>query len=53
MDKLKALLQSKKQEVSTAFGESKALKRSVLEEQRVKRLREEEEVERVEKVRSS
>lgn len=50
MDALKAMLKAKKEEQAAEFGGKKFIKRAELEEQRLKRLREEEETERTAKV---
>lgn len=50
LDSLKALLQKKKQEKQELVGDKKYIKKSELEEARLKRLREEEEQERRAKV---
>lgn len=50
MDGLKALLAARKQEKLDLVGDKKRLRGSELEEARLKRLREEEEQERQEKV---
>lgn len=53
MDALKALLEKKRSAVPVGkFGDQKYVKQSELEELRLKRLREEEEAENKEKVRS-
>lgn len=50
MDKLKELLASKKKEVEQQFGGKKYMKRSELEELRLRKLREEEEAAKAGKV---
>ena len=50
MDALKGLLNAKKQEIKQGAGENKYVNRATLEEQKLKRIREEEERERAEKV---
>ena len=52
MDSLKALVAKKKAEKQELVGDKKFVKRGELEEARLKRLREEEEQERREKVRT-
>lgn len=51
MDNLKQLISSKKRSFKEEAGGKKYVKRSALEEKRLKRLREEEEAERARKVR--
>ncbi len=50
MDALKGLLNARKQEIKQAAGEKKFVNRAALEEHKLKRIREEEERERTEKV---
>lgn len=50
MDALKGLLNARKQEIKQVAGEKKYVNRAALEEQKLKRIREEEERERAEKV---
>lgn len=51
MDKLRDLVSSKRKQVSEEFQGKKYVKRSDLEEARLRKVREEEEVERTRKVR--